>query len=77
MEKELNELKTHLMEVYDLEHIGALLGWDEAVYMPPGGAASRGRQSAMLARLSHEKSIDPEIGRLLDALRPYEEVLAL
>lgn len=75
MEKQLNELKTRLMEAYDLEHVGALLSWDEATYMPPGGAASRGRQSALIARLAHEKSIDPEIGRLLDALRPYEESL--
>jgi carboxypeptidase Taq len=75
MEKKLNELKTRLMEVYDLEHIGALLGWDEATYMPPGGAPSRGRQSALLGRLAHEKSIVPEIGKLLDDLRPYEESL--
>ena len=75
MQKKLQELKTRLMEVYDLEHVGALLGWDEATYMPPGGAASRGRQSALLGRLAHEKSIDPQIGKLLDALRPYEESL--
>jgi carboxypeptidase Taq len=73
MQKELNELKNHLIDVYDLEHVGALLGWDEATYMPPGGAAARGRQSALVGRLAHEKSIDPEIGHLLDALRPYEE----
>ena len=75
MEKKLQELKTRLMEVYDLGHVGALLGWDEATYMPPGGAASRGRQHALLGRLAHEKSIDPEIGKLLDDLRPYEESL--
>jgi carboxypeptidase Taq len=75
MEKKLNELKTRLMEIYDLEHVGALLMWDEATYMPPGGAASRGRQTALLARMSHEKSIDPEIGRLLDELRTYGESL--
>lgn len=75
MPKELTELKTRLMEIYDLEHMGALLSWDEATYMPSGGAASRGRQMALIARLAHEKSIEPEIGRLLDALRPYEESL--
>jgi len=75
MEKQFIELKTRLMEVSDLGHAGALLGWDEATYMPPGGAAARGRQSALLARLAHEKSIDPAIGRLLDDLRPYEESL--
>jgi len=75
MQKQLNELKMRLMEIYDLHHAGALLSWDEATYMPPGGAPARGRQTALLARLAQEKSIDPELGRLLDNLRPYEESL--
>jgi carboxypeptidase Taq len=75
MEKQLAELKTRLMEIYDLQHTNALLTWDEATYMPPGGAAARGRQSALLARLAQEKAIDPALGRLLDGLRPYEESL--
>jgi len=75
MEKQLKELKSHLMEAYDLGRAGAVLGWDEMTYMPPGGAAARARQSALLARLTHEKSIDPAIGKLLDELRPYEESL--
>ncbi len=75
MEKKLTELKTLLMEVFDLEHIGALLNWDEATYMPPGGAPARGRQSSLIARLAHEKSIAPVVGKLLDDLRPYEESL--
>jgi carboxypeptidase Taq len=75
MPKVLSELKNRLSEIYDLEHIDALLAWDEATYMPVGGAASRGRQTALVARLAHEKSIDPQIGRLLDALRSYEESL--
>ena len=75
MEKQLAELKTRLMEIYDLGHTGALLSWDEATYMPPGGAPARGRQTALLARLAQEKSIDPALGKLLDDLRPYEESL--
>jgi carboxypeptidase Taq len=63
------------MEIFDLQHAGALLTWDEATYMPPGGATARGRQSALLARLAQEKSIDPRLGQLLDELRPYEESL--
>jgi len=46
MEKQMNELKTRLTEIYDLQHAGALLTWDEATYMPPGGAIARGRQTA-------------------------------
>ncbi len=75
MPKQLDELKSRLLEVYDLQHAWLLLNWDESTYMPPGGAVARGRQSALLARLSHEKLADPAIGRLLDELRPYEESL--
>lgn len=63
------------MEVYDLKYIEALVTWDEATYMPPGGAAARGRQTALLGRLSHEKFTEPVIGHLLDELKPYEESL--
>ncbi len=75
MLKQYDELKTRLMEVYDLQHAGFLLNWDEATYMPRGGATARGRQFGLLGRLAHEKLIDPEVGRLLDTLRPYEESL--
>ena len=75
MEKQLKELKTYLLESYDLVRAGAVLSWDEMTYMPPGGAAARGRQSALLGRLAHEKSIDPAIGRLLDELQPYADSL--
>ncbi len=74
-EKKLQELKTRLLEVGDLNHINALLGWDQSTYMPPGGAEARGRQSARLARMAQEKFIDKKIGRLLDDLRSYEESL--
>ena len=75
MEAKLNELKTRLLEVNDLNSANALLGWDQTTYMPTGGAAARGRQMATLSRLAHEKFTDPAIGRLLDDLRPYEESL--
>jgi len=75
MQKQLDELKTRLMEIYDLQHTGALLSWDEYTYMPPGGAPARARQTGLLARLAQEKSIDPALGKLLDNLRPYEESL--
>ena len=74
-EKKLQELKTRLLEVGDLNHITALLEWDQATYMPPGGAEARGRQSARMAQMAQEKFIDKKIGKLLDDLRPYEESL--
>jgi carboxypeptidase Taq len=75
VEKKLHELKTRLLEVNDLNSANALLNWDQTTYMPPGGAAARGRQMATLGRLAHEKFTDPAIGKLLDDLRPYEESL--
>jgi carboxypeptidase Taq len=71
----LAELKRRLMEIGDLSFAGAVLSWDQATYMPPGGAAARGRQTAMLNKLAHEKSVDPALGRLLDALEPYGDGL--
>ena len=52
-----------------------MLDWDQATYMPSGGAAARGRQGATLGRLAHEKSVDPALGRLLDALAPHADGL--
>ncbi|MFC1878851.1 carboxypeptidase M32 [Chloroflexota bacterium] len=75
MEKKLNELKTRLAEINDLNMVSALLGWDQSTNMPPGGAAARGRQSATLAQIAQEKFIDPAIGKLLDDLTPYAESL--
>jgi carboxypeptidase Taq len=73
MEKKLAELKQRLLEIDDLSHAAAVLNWDQATYMPPGGAPARARQMSTLARLQQEKFIDPAIGKLLDDLSPYEE----
>ncbi|HHN93354.1 MAG TPA: carboxypeptidase M32, partial [Anaerolineae bacterium] len=75
MEDKLKELKARLLEVHDLKAAAQLLTWDQNTYMPPGGAAARARQTALLQRLAHEKATDPAIGQLLDDLRPYEESL--
>ena len=73
MEQKFAELKARLVAINDLESAAAVLGWDQATYMPPGGARSRARQLATLGRLAHEQFTDPAIGRRLDAIRPYEE----
>src|SRR5438105_6026322 len=75
-ERKLAELKRRLLEIGDLHAAGSVLGWDRATYMPAGGARARGRQGAMLARLAHEKSVAPALGRLLDELATYGDALA-
>ena len=76
MQSKFQQLKTRLLEVNDISSAAGLLYWDQTTYMPPGGAAARARQMATLRQLSHEKFTDPEIGRLLDTLAPYEKSLA-
>jgi len=75
VEKKFNELKKRLREVDNLNSAAAVLGWDQATYMPPGGAEARGRQLATLASLAQEKFIDPAVGKLLDELQTYESGL--
>jgi len=75
METQLNELKTRLIEINDLESATALMHWDQSTYMPPGGSDARARQVATLSQIAHEKFIDPAIGKLLEELQPYEASL--
>jgi carboxypeptidase Taq len=73
MERKFKELRNRLHEVEDLRLAAALLEWDQATYMPPGGAEARGRQLALLSALAQDKFTDSEVGRLLDALVPFQE----
>lgn len=68
MEEKLQELKTRLGEIHDLNKAAALLGWDQQTYMPPGGAAARAEQLATLQKTAHNWFITDEIGELLEAL---------
>jgi carboxypeptidase Taq len=71
----LAELKARLQEISDLDGAAAILSWDQSTYMPAGGAAARGRQGALISRLTHERRTDAGLGRLLDELTPYGESL--
>ena len=73
MEEKFKELEDRLREVDDLNSASALLDWDQATYMPPGGGPARARQIATLSRLAHEKFTDEAVGRLLEDLQTYGE----
>ncbi|MBC6453572.1 MAG: carboxypeptidase M32 [Hormoscilla sp. SP5CHS1] len=74
-EPQLADLKSRLTEIHDINAAASVLHWDQATYMPPGGAAARGRQIATLHQIAHEKFTSSAIGQLLEDLRPYEESL--
>ncbi|HTX91674.1 MAG TPA: carboxypeptidase M32 [Anaerolineales bacterium] len=71
MDEKLQRLKVILAEAADLYNASALLGWDQQTYMPPGGAEGRGYQLGTLGRLAHERMTSPELGQVLEDLKPY------
>lgn len=79
MSETLDELKTLLAEIDDLNHAAAVLAWDQQAYMPPGGAPARAGQLGTLSRLAHERFTSERVGTLLEALAnetrglPYED----
>jgi carboxypeptidase Taq len=62
------ELIGRTREEYLLASCTDLLGWDEETYMPPGGAAHRGEQMALLAGMQHDRTAHPRVGELLAIL---------
>ena len=75
LQEKWDEFLVRTREIYDLIATGALMGWDQSTYMPPKGGAARGRQLALIERLTHERRTDPALGRLLDDLQPYADSL--
>jgi carboxypeptidase Taq len=75
MEPTLQELRSRLIEIDDLQSANALLSWDQLTYMPSGGGSARARQMATIGRLAHEKFTDDAVGVLLDDLKSYEASL--
>ena len=68
MSEKLEQLKSLLAEVADLNAVQGLLGWDQQTYMPKGGGEARGNQLATIGKISHQKFTSDEIGTLLGDL---------
>lgn len=75
MNSTLEELRRRLGEVHDVELAVQALEWDQLVMMPHGGGPVRAEQLATLRGIAHERFVDPEVGTLLEELRPLEESL--
>jgi carboxypeptidase Taq len=70
MANQLEQFKKIISEITDLGRANAIVGWDQQVYMPHGGAEDRGYVLATLAGLIHEKFTSAEMGKLLADLVP-------
>jgi carboxypeptidase Taq len=71
--RELAGLRGRLAELNDLHGVLSLVFWDQNTMMPPDGATARADHASTLQRIAHDKLIDPEIGRALDALEPWAQ----
>jgi carboxypeptidase Taq len=72
MSAALAQLKERIGEIHDLGRASSLLGWDQQVKMPPGGAGVRAEQLATLERIAHEALTSDEMGELLAELSDVE-----
>lgn len=70
---DLQLLDEKLKRIQILESVSGLLGWDELVNLPPESSDHREEQSAAIAEICHEASVDPEIGRILSRLESESE----
>src|SRR5438552_2125154 len=59
------ELEARFRRLGTVEEAVAMLHWDAAAMMPPGGAASRAEQLATLRVIAHQLLAAPDIGDLL------------
>lgn len=66
-------LEQHFARIATLNEAAAMLGWDSAAMMPPGGAQARGEQMATLAGLAHELLSAPALAEDLAAATPPAE----
>lgn len=59
------ELEQMFDNIGHLNHIDAVVGWDEAVMMPHGGSESRAKAVAYLRGLKHQMLTDEKVAELL------------
>ena len=66
MGKYYDQMMVIQQEVGDIHGVLALMGWDQEVYMPRKGAATRGRQLATLSGMAHTRFISEEMGHAIE-----------
>jgi len=67
------KLLEKMKNVVTLHSAAVILHWDMETMMPPKGIKLRSLQLAMLSRIGHKMSTDPEIGCLLEEIKKHPE----
>lgn len=75
-ERGLQFFYDRLREMFNLQCIEALLGWDQQVYMPPRSAQARADQQEYISCLAHQRATDPEFCRVVDELAEVRDTLS-
>jgi carboxypeptidase Taq len=65
----LAEVEERFAQLRDLDHLQALADWDQEVLMPAAGSEARAQALATLARVAHERAIEPGMLNCLGTLR--------
>ncbi|MFQ5836246.1 MAG: carboxypeptidase M32 [Candidatus Bathyarchaeia archaeon] len=60
-------------DIFVLQSAASIVYWDMETMMPPKGIKLRSLQLAMLSRVGHKMSTDPEIGVLLEEIMKHPE----
>ncbi|MDQ3846801.1 MAG: carboxypeptidase M32 [Bacteroidota bacterium] len=76
--KELYELyKSNMHRIADVRYATAVLQWDQETYLPPKGAATRGRQISTLSEIAHQLFSEESLGNLLQELLSKDDLSAV
>jgi carboxypeptidase Taq len=67
-----DRLAARFARIATVNEAAAMLGWDAAAMMPPGGAAARGDQLAVLAGVAHGLLTAPDVADDLAAADPSD-----
>jgi len=67
------KLMEKVKNLFIFESASSILHWDMETKMPPKAIKLRSQQLAMLRRIEHKMSTDPEIGKLLDEITRHPE----
>ncbi len=73
MTTQTQQLRERLAELEDLRLAAGLLNWDQHTMMPPKGGEQRAETLATLEKISHDRFVAAETGRLLDGAAAEQE----